>query len=97
MWANMSEKRALLLSTSKFVENNQPITQSISVYWSRTIISVSYRTCDERVIFWKVVEEYHPQAKPKNRHECIFVTIPQNTSKHPLHPTSSSQKSADPP
>ena len=60
------------------------INQSLSRYQftdrdSRTIISLSYRTCDERVIFWKVVEEYHPQAKPKNRHECIFVTIPQNT------------------
>ena len=37
MWANLSQNPALLLSTSKFVENNQPINQSISIYWSSTI------------------------------------------------------------
>ena len=75
MWANISEKRALLLSTSKFVEKNQPYNQYQFVLITNYYF-VSYRTWDERVIFWKVMEEDHPQAKPKNKDEWFFVTIP---------------------
>ena len=46
------------------------INQSISRYqFTDRQLFMSYRTCDERVIFWKVVEEDHPQAKPKNKDE----------------------------
>ena len=75
MWANISEKRALLLSTSKFVEKNQSYNQYQFVQIANSH-SVSYCTCDKRVIFWKVMEEDHPQAKPKNNDEWFFVTIP---------------------
>ena len=70
---------------SKYVTETRTSTFYFQVCWEQSTnhsvdinllianyYSVSNRTCDERVIFWKVVEEYHPQAKPKNRHEFIF-------------------------